>query len=69
MTKAATKSCPFCHSTDTEKEADFSTSVMVSLYYCRHCRSRFEAIKWGDRSAQLDVPEFLENPESRASDR
>lgn len=55
-----TKTCPFCHSTDTEKQADFSTSVMVSLYHCRRCRSHFEAIKWGDASVKLDVPGFLE---------
>ncbi|UCF39819.1 MAG: hypothetical protein JSW43_08720 [Gemmatimonadota bacterium] len=59
MTSRA-KQCPFCHSNETEKQADFSTSLMVSLYYCRRCRSSFEAIKWGDRTVELDVPRFLE---------
>ena len=58
-TPPGTKSCPFCHSKDTEKHSDFGTSLMVALYYCRHCHSSFEAIKWGDREATLDLPGFL----------
>lgn len=45
------KQCPFCGSRDTVQEADCSTSLMVSLHYCRACRSPFEAIKWGDPPA------------------
>jgi hypothetical protein len=56
----AAKACPFCHALDTERCADFSTSLMVSLYYCRRCRSYFEAIKWGDEQVPLDLPPFLE---------
>lgn len=63
--RAAAKPCPFCESLDTEKQADFSTSLMVALHYCRQCRSSFEAIKWGDRSERLDVPEFLKEREGR----
>ena len=55
----ADKHCPFCGSADAERRADFSTSLMVSLYYCRHCRSYFEAVKWGDESVPLDLPSFL----------
>jgi len=33
---------------------------MVRLHYCRDCHSHFEAIKWGDRAAKLDLPQFLE---------
>ncbi len=55
----ATKPCPFCHSAETVKRADFSTSLMVCLYYCTSCRTYFEAIKWGDTSQELDVPDFL----------
>jgi hypothetical protein len=58
------KHCPFCRSTETEKQADFSTSLMVSLYYCRRCRSSFEAIKWGDRTVELDLPAFLDERRS-----
>lgn len=57
-----TLACPFCSSSDTEKAADFSTSLMVRLHYCRRCRSHFEAIKWGDDAATLDVPAFLNHP-------
>ncbi len=64
MTHTMAKPCPFCRSTDTVKEADFGTSLMVRRHYCRECRSFFEAIKWGD-DAELDVPGFLEEPERR----
>lgn len=53
------KRCPFCGSTDTVKEADFGTSLMVNRHRCRRCKSFFEAVKWGDRSDSLDVPPFL----------
>ncbi len=55
------KTCPFCGSHDTEKRSDFGTSLMVAWHYCRKCKSSFEAIKWGDRDTQLDVPKFLDN--------
>jgi hypothetical protein len=35
---------------------------MVASYRCDHCNSHFEAIKWGDRTAALDVPAFLDEP-------
>jgi RNA polymerase subunit RPABC4/transcription elongation factor Spt4 len=56
---AAAKTCPFCGSADTVKEADFATSLMVNRQYCRTCRSFFEAIKWGD-AGELDLPAFLD---------
>jgi hypothetical protein len=52
--------CPFCGSQETEKQADFGTSLMVRAHYCRSCRSSFEAIKWGDTTTRLDLPSFLE---------
>jgi transposase-like protein len=51
--------CPFCGSTDTVKEADFGTSLMVNRQRCRRCNTLFESVKWGDRTDPLDVPEFL----------
>lgn len=58
------KTCPFCGSRDTVKEADFATSLMVNRHRCQHCHSFFEAIKWGD-AADLDLPAFLaRDPES-----
>jgi RNA polymerase subunit RPABC4/transcription elongation factor Spt4 len=63
---ATSKTCPFCGSRDTVKEADFGTSLMVNRQHCRHCHSFFEAIKWGDRSEDLDLPPFLRGePRSR----
>jgi len=59
MMELDVKACPFCGSRETERCSDFSTSLMVSLYHCRGCRSYFEAIKWGDDSVQLDLPSFL----------
>ena len=53
------KVCPFCGSSDTVKEADFATSLMVNRHHCRGCNSFFEAIKWGDRGDELDLPAFL----------
>lgn len=55
----AGKACPFCGSRDTVKEADFGTSLMVNRHHCRHCNSFFEAVKWGDRRDELDLPPFL----------
>ncbi|HXV91120.1 MAG TPA: hypothetical protein VD707_07095 [Gemmatimonadales bacterium] len=62
MTVAPAKPCPFCGSTATTKVSDFATSLMVASYRCGHCNSYFEAIKWGDRTAALDVPAFLDDP-------
>lgn len=38
--------CPFCGSRDTELIALFGMQMMTSQYYCRHCRTAFEAVKW-----------------------
>lgn len=40
--------CPFCESTETEMIALFGMQMMTSQYYCRHCHSVFEAVKWGE---------------------
>ncbi len=59
------KTCPFCGSTDTAKQADFGTSVMVRQYYCRACRTVFEWVKWGDDESDLDLPTVLKRPSKR----
>jgi len=64
----APKACPFCGSLDTVKEADFGTSLMVNRQYCRRCNSFFEAIKWGDRGQDLDLPPFLRAGQDDARD-
>lgn len=56
---ADAKPCPFCGSPETTSVSDFGTSLMVRLCYCRRCKSHFEAIKWGEATAPLDVPPFL----------
>ena len=38
--------CPFCDSTETEMIALFGMQMMTSQYYCGHCHSVFEAVKW-----------------------
>jgi RNA polymerase subunit RPABC4/transcription elongation factor Spt4 len=63
------KRCPFCGSSDTVKEADFATSLMVNRRYCRACHSGFEAIKWGDRAEELDLPAFLRTNASHSFKR
>jgi len=38
--------CPFCAGRDTEQFAAFGSALSVSQYYCRACRTVFEAFKW-----------------------
>lgn len=60
--KSFPKKCPFCGSLNTQKEADFGTSVMVTQHYCNQCRTVFEWIKWGDDDSDLDLPDYLKDP-------
>jgi hypothetical protein len=48
QTETQVARCPFCNSIDTELIALFGMQMMTSQYYCRHCRSVFEAVKWQD---------------------
>ena len=38
--------CPFCEGADTELMSAFGSHASVSTYWCRRCRSPFEALKW-----------------------
>lgn len=38
--------CPFCETMETEQFAAFGSALSVSQYYCRRCRTVFEAVKW-----------------------
>ena len=38
--------CPFCGGEETEQFAAFGSAVSTSQYYCRRCRTVFEAMKW-----------------------
>ena len=44
--RPATIACAFCDSTDTELIAMFGQNLLSSQYYCRNCRSVFEAVRW-----------------------
>jgi RNA polymerase subunit RPABC4/transcription elongation factor Spt4 len=63
------KKCPFCGSTETEKQSDFGTTIMVKQHYCRNCRTVFEWVKWGDDDPTLDLPEFLKNSHKKSKIR
>lgn len=44
-------SCPFCGGADTRLMNAFGSHASVSTYWCRGCRSPFEALKWRAGSA------------------
>lgn len=37
--------CPYCDSTETELTSLFGQQLLTAQYYCRHCRTPFEAVK------------------------
>ena len=41
-----TAQCPFCDSTDTELFSLFGQTLLGSQYYCRSCKSIFEAVRF-----------------------
>ncbi|WP_245549677.1 PaaD-like zinc ribbon domain-containing protein [Natronococcus occultus] len=38
--------CPFCESTDTERESAFGSEISKTQYYCNGCNTVFERIKY-----------------------
>jgi len=40
--------CSFCSSEDVNKIARIGTAQLVSQYYCNHCKSVFEYVRWRD---------------------
>lgn len=38
--------CPHCGEEESEQFAAFGSSLSVSQYYCRSCRTVFEFFKW-----------------------
>ena len=44
--KEITPYCSFCNSTDVTPISRFGTAQLVTQYYCNHCRSVFEFVKW-----------------------
>lgn len=37
--------CPYCDSTDTERQSEFGSTPCKSQYYCNHCDEPFEHFK------------------------
>lgn len=46
--KAGHLNCPFCDSTDNELFSLFGQTLLGSQYYCRSCRTVFEAVRWDE---------------------
>lgn len=44
--------CPFCGSTDHELFSLFGQTLLGSQYYCHHCRTVFEAVRWEEPEKQ-----------------
>lgn len=43
--------CPFCESTDTERESRFGSEISKEQHYCNGCNTVFERIKYdGERA-------------------
>lgn len=38
--------CPHCGEEESEQFSSFGSAVSVSQYYCRSCRTVFEAFRW-----------------------
>lgn len=47
-TLPSTPECPFCAQSETELMNAFGSHASVATYWCRACRSPFEAVKWRD---------------------
>ena len=44
--------CPFCGSTDTERESAFGSEVSAQQFYCHGCHTVFERIKYDGATAE-----------------
>ncbi len=47
--------CPFCGSEESEQFSTFGSSLSLSQYYCRACRTVFEAFKWRERDSTVEA--------------
>lgn len=47
------RSCPFCGGSETELSNTFGAHASVSTWWCRDCRSPFEAFKWGNHPDEV----------------
>ncbi|MFW5918143.1 MAG: hypothetical protein ACOCR0_01545 [Haloferacaceae archaeon] len=44
-----TPPCPFCGSTDVERELSFGSALSKRQYCCQDCTTVFEGIRWVER--------------------
>jgi hypothetical protein len=38
--------CPFCEREETHLVSPFGPQLSVATYWCRHCHTAFEVMKW-----------------------
>jgi hypothetical protein len=56
--------CPFCNSADNELFSLFGQTLIGSQYYCNHCHTVFEAVRWEKEKTS----EVSENPRGLKDD-
>ena len=62
--------CPFCASTETELFAMFSHFLLASQYYCRGCKTVFDAVRWQEPARATSAEEGETHPPGvRSSNR
>lgn len=55
--------CPFCDGRDTRLLSPFGAQLSVAQYWCRHCHTGFEYLKWeASRAASGPAAERTERP-------
>lgn len=55
--KAGHLRCPFCDSTDNELFSLFGQTLLGTQYYCRNCRTVFEAVRWEESEQEEPLTE------------
>ena len=38
--------CPFCERSETELHSPFGPQLSVATYWCNHCHTAFDFVKW-----------------------
>lgn len=46
--------CPFCDGTETKLFSAFGSQLSVSTYWCDHCHTAFEKLKWTRANSSED---------------
>jgi late competence protein required for DNA uptake (superfamily II DNA/RNA helicase) len=55
--EAGRVTCPFCGSNDNELFSLFGQTLIGSQYYCRNCRTVFEAVRWDALGPEAETKE------------